>query len=112
MIRSMSLERFLKRCRLQGESAQRFLSLHANSPDLAIKLNLNQAFDEWTILKPRYQAVVLAAHHMDSAIRKLEPNSLQVSEHYRHMLYYCYSRAFRAELIYGYSHQERSQPAH
>lgn len=102
MIRKISLQRFLKRCFLQGQSAYRFLSLHPNHPGLAAILSLADAEDEWKRLERNYLSVIQAAEHLDAMVRQLPSNQLQNPDTYREILSYAYARAFRAELIRGF----------
>lgn len=102
MIRRISLQRFLKRCFRQGQSAARFLSLYPDQPCLASMLSLVDAPQEWTRLQRNHPGVIQAAQHLDAMIRLLEPNQLQSCDYYRNVLSYTYARAFRAELLRGF----------
>jgi len=106
MIRSVSLERFLKRCFRQGESAYRFLSLYPAEPQLGSALSLSSAREEWSLLKDNHSAVVKAAYQLDDMVRQLQPNQLQTAAYYKNILYYTYCRAFRAEVIRGFVEAE------
>jgi len=76
MIRKISLQRFLKRCYRQGESAYRFLSLYPDQSGLAATLSLDDAEEEWKRLQRNYPAVIQAAEHLDAMVRQLPINQL------------------------------------
>lgn len=111
MIRKISLQRFLKRCYRQGESAYRFLSLYPDQSGLAATLSLDDAEEEWKRLQRNYPAVIQAAEHLDAMVRQLPINQLQSPDYYREVLSYAYVRAFRAEVIRGFmAAREAVQP--
>lgn len=112
MIRKVSLQRFLRRCFRQGQSACRFLSLYPDEPRLASILSLADASHEWMRLQRNHAGVIQSAQHLDAMIRLLEPNQLQGLTYYRNTLHFAYARAFRAEVLRGYMdhHQSTTRP--
>lgn len=104
MIRRLSLNRYLRRCYLQGQSGFRFLSMYPEDEELVDKIAFSSFDSEWDLIKASHDDILLSAHSLDAMIRSLpqQGESIVDKNHYYNLLHYAYYRAFRAETIRGY----------
>ncbi len=102
MIRKISLDGFLRRCLLQGESSRRFLEMHDRDPEIYQYLDLDRRLDAWKLLAPKYDQVVRSARKLDSSFRKGISRGYSLPDHWQTALHLAYHRAFLAVAIKGY----------
>lgn len=105
MIRRLSLNRYLRRCYLQGQSGFQFLSMYPEDEGLVDKIAFSGFDAEWDLIKASHDDILLSANRLDAMIRVLPQQGESIFDraHCYHLLHYAYYRAFRAETIRGYA---------
>ncbi len=100
MVRTLTLEDFCKRCRLQGRSNWVFSQLH---PDPAVQAwaEIDQIEVEWARIAPRWDALMKAAGDLDRFAQARARMELPIDQVSTQLLHSFYAAAFRANRIRG-----------